>query len=347
MRSKIMTDEETAFFCEQLAMIMESGVPLADGLADFAAESGDDEFIKTVGSLSGFTDGSMTLSAAMDKAGNFPAYAVKTIKIGETTGRLEDVLRGLSDYYIRRSDIRMTIKSAVVHPMLLLGMMTAVVVILVMKIIPMFREIFEQFGDTSAGTAAEGIEFAARTGTAVMFVLIAVLLISVIVYILAKNPQTVQKLSEIMANMPIMRGISEAVAMANITGAVSMMTSCGIHPEETLELASGLTNNKRVSARLSDCEKMVLEGEYFAEAVKKSGLLPPVYARPLRSAYKAGSFDTAWKKISERYESECDRKITGAVSFIEPLIIGVLAVITGIILLTVMLPLAQMMTAVG
>ncbi|MGN0675630.1 MAG: type II secretion system F family protein [Oscillospiraceae bacterium] len=347
MSLKMLTDEETAFFCEQLAMILEAGIPVADGIEVFGEDSGDRRFKEISEALTGYMKDDAALFTAMERSGIFPDYAVKMVKIGAVTGRLEDALNGLSEYYSKRAEIRQTVKSSVSHPLMLLAMMTVVIVVMVIKVIPMFRDIFFRFDDSAAAAVEESISFAYNLGTGVMIVLTAVLLIALITALLMQIPSARRKLYSIFTNFVLTKGLSEAVAMADVTGAVSMMVSCGISPEQTLELASGLTNCKSVLKRIKECERLVLDGEYFADAIGKSGLLPSIYAQSLKVAYKSGSFDNAWQKISGRFADECDRKIYGAVSFIEPVIIGILAVIIGAVLLAVMLPMTDIITAVG
>ena len=128
MAAKILTHEETAFFCEQLAMILEAGIPIADGLEVFAEDSGDKRFKEISDILTeNMNTDDAALFTAMERSGIFPDYAVKMVKIGSVTGRLEDTLNGLSDYYSKKAELRQTIKSAVSHPLLLLAMMTAVI----------------------------------------------------------------------------------------------------------------------------------------------------------------------------------------------------------------------------
>lgn len=347
MKQKLLTNEEVSYFCEQLGMIIEAGIPLTDGLETLAEEA-DDPRLKDISSqLNNSMSEDITLAAAMEKIGLFPDYAVKTVKIGLVTGRLETTLKGLAEYYEKRADIRSTVKSAFSHPLLLLAMMTVVVIIMVVKIIPMFRDIFFRFDDSAAAAAESSVDFAYKLGIGLMVVLAAVLVIAVVIAVLSAVPKTRRMLSNAGSNLIFTRGISEAVAMADITSALSMMAECGISPEESLELAEGLTNNKRISARLSECEKLVLGGEGYADAIRKSKLLNSMDAHSLRSAYKAGTFDTAWRKISERCSSECDRRIYGAVSLIEPIIIGVIAIIIGALLLAVMLPMTDIISTLG
>ena len=348
MAVKMLTDDETAFFCEQLAMIMEAGIPLADGIEILAEDAGDRRFKEISDLLQESMKGDdITLFDAMDRCGIFPAYAVKMVKIGSVTGRLEDALKGLYDYYSKRSDLRQTIKSSVSHPLILLAMMTVVIIVLVIEVIPMFRDIFSQFDDSAAAAVEQSVSFAYNMGTAVMIVLAAVLVIALIIVAMMNIPSSRRALTKLFSNFILTKGMSEAIAMADVTSAMTMMAECGISPEQSLELAEGLTENKYVRNRIKECGKMVLDGEYFADAVKKSELLPGVYAHSLKVAYKSGSIDSAWEKISSRFGQECDRKIYGAVSLIEPVIIGLLAVIIGSVLLTVMLPLTDIMTGIG
>lgn len=347
MAIKILTDEETAFFCEQLAMLMEAGIPLGDGMEMLAEEGNDRRFREISAMLSGEMREDVTLFDAMDKLGIFPDYAVKTVKIGAVTGRLEDALRGLSDYYSKRAELRQTVKSSVSHPLILLAMMTVVIIVLVIKIIPMFREIYAQFDETAAAAAEKSVSFAYSLGAGVMIALAVILGITLVTALLMKIPSARRGLNKLFTNFVLTRGLSEAMAMADVTNAMSMMAECGISPEQSLELAAGLTENKNVLKRIKSCEKLVLEGEYFADAIKTSELLPGIYAHSLKVAYKSGAIDSAWQKISLRFGQDCDRRIYGAVSFIEPAIVGVLAVVIGSVLLTVMLPLTDIMSRIG
>ena len=347
MAIKMLTNEETAFFCEQLAMILEAGIPIGDGVEVLSAEAGDKRFQEISDTLAKLMNEDMTIFDAMEKTGIFPDYAVKMVKIGSVTGRLEDTLNGLAEYYANRAELRQTVKSAVAHPLMLLAMMTVVIVVMVIKIIPMFRDIFFQFDDSAAAAVEGSITFAYNIGVGVMITLAAVLVITLVAALLMKIPSARKLLKSLASNFILTKNLSETMAMADITNAISIMAACGISSEQSLEMVQGLTVNKTVQKRIKECEKLLLEGEYFADAIAKSKLLPSIYAHSLKVAYKSGSFDTAWQKISERFTQECDRKIYGAVSFIEPVIIGILAVIIGSVLLAVMLPMTDIITTIG
>jgi len=347
MKQKPLTNEELSYFCEQLGMLLEAGIPLSDGLEELSEESENSSLRDVSRLLCEIMSNDVTLFSAMEKTGLFPDYAVKTVQIGTVTGRLEDILKGLARYYEKRADIRISIKSAFSHPLLLLAMMTVVIIVMVVKIIPMFRDIFFRFDESAAAAAESSVNFAYRLGVVIMAVLAVVLAAAAVIAVLSVIPKTHRFLEHFGSNFLLTRKISEAIAMADITNAISVMAECGIAPEESLELIKGLTENKRVLTKIDECEKLVLNGESFPDAIRKSKLLGSMDAHSLKSAYKSGSFDTAWRRISERCSDECDRRIFGAVSLIEPVIIGVIAVIIGAILLAVMLPMTDIISSVG
>ncbi|MDE5860484.1 MAG: type II secretion system F family protein [Oscillospiraceae bacterium] len=189
MNVKMLTDEETAFFCEQLAMLLEAGIPLADGMEVLSEDAGDRRFKEIAETLVKTMNDGSTLFDAMDKSEIFPDYAVKMVKIGSVTGRLEDALNGLSDYYSKRSELRQTVKSSVSHPLILLAMMTAVIIVLVIKVIPMFREIFAQFDDSAAEAVENSVSFAYNVGAFVMILLLVVLAVTLVTAVLCRYPR--------------------------------------------------------------------------------------------------------------------------------------------------------------
>lgn len=336
--------EQTAFFFEQLWLMVNTGMQLDDGLEILAEDMEDGNISAVCSFLAEKTGAGKSLAEAISESGVFPSYAVRMTEIGCMTGKLDETLKGLSEYYEGRADMERTVRYAVFHPCMLLIMMTVVMVVLVVKIIPMFSEIFSQF-DAGIGSAVEDIVGIAYTaGQVVLIVLLAVIfLLAVIVFI----PPVKRAMLRFASVFPLTRGISRTLAQAKLADAMCMMITGGIEPEEALEHSAGLITDKKLSAQLSDCLKRVREGEYFSEAICNSGILPKMYARSLKIAYTSGSFDTVWRKISRRSNDEAQRTIANLLSMVEPAIVLLLAVMIGSVLLTIMIPLMNIMSALG
>lgn len=346
MKIKLNYDELSYFF-DQTALMLGAGIPLNDGFETIREDMEEKKILELCNIMLKDLGNGKSLSVTMENSGAFPDYAVKMVKIGEITGRLETVLRGLSEYYGSRAEMSRTIRSAVMHPLMLLVMMTAVIMVLITLVIPMFGKIFSQF-DSSVDKAVQNtIDVSYKVGTAMLIVLLAIIVISVIVAVLSKIPTTKQKLVTFVSVFPLTKKMSKRFSLSKISDAISMMVSSGIAPEEIMENAANLIDDKKLSAKLLDCKKRLLEGEYFADIISSSGIFPSMYARSLKIAYTSGAFDKAWKKVSEQCDEAAMETASGLVSIIEPAIVIVLTAVIGSILLSVMVPLMNIMSVLG
>lgn len=344
---KKLTYDETAYFCDQLALILNAGMTLSDGIGILGGDIEDKKVALVCKSLLKSLNDGKTLSQAMNDSNVFPEYAVKMTSIGEITGRLENVLNGLSEFYSDRAEMSRAIRSSVLHPLMLLVMMTVVIVVLITLVIPMFGNIFAQFDSSIGETVKSTVDLAYGVGTVMLIVLLVIIALSIIIAVLFKIPSTGRALSNFISVFPPTRKMSRRFSLSKVSGAVSMMVSSGIAPDEIMENAAKLVDDKKLSAKLMECRQRVLDGEYFADIISESGIFPTMAARSLKIAYSSGSFEKAWKKISEQCGEAAMDTASNIVSFIEPAIVIALTTVIGAILLTVMLPLMNIMSILG
>ncbi len=349
MRNKRLNYAQVEFLCEQLSMILGSGMSIPDGLTLLCSDTGDSQLTEVCQKIASETEMGTPLSQAVRNTGCFPAYAADMIALGELSGKLEDVLRGLSEYYEERDDIRRMLRSAVLHPMVLLLMMTVVIIVLVLAVIPMFGDIFSQFDSSVSATVQKTIDLAYNSGIVIMIALLAIIAVSAATAILSQVKKTGGALRRFAAAFPLTRGISEKLSLAELTRAISITVSAGVSPAEMLTHADlrSFIRDKRLAERFSDCERRVFDGEGFPQAIEESGILPPLYARSLRLAYDSGRFEEVWRKISGAYSEEASRSLVNITAVIEPAIIVILGVLIGAILLMLMVPLMNIMSVLG
>ena len=150
-KHQTLTNSELAAFFEQMAMVQRSGIPSIEGLAMMEDDAPNENTRKL---LSGICDAfcdSGSLYQALSSSDVFPAYALSMVHIGETSGTLDDVLASLADYYEREDAIAREIRSAVTYPLIMVGIMTAIVVILLVRVMPVFRQVYRQLGTDMTG----------------------------------------------------------------------------------------------------------------------------------------------------------------------------------------------------
>lgn len=346
-RKKKLSHDEVAYFCEQFSLIINAGIPLSEGAEMIAETTGGGNAAETAKAIALSVTDDKPLYEAMDETGAFPQYAVNMVRIGTLSGRLDDVLKGLSSYYEQAAERLRTIRMSVLHPIILIAMMAVVMIVMIVQVIPMFSDIFGQFNSGVADAVSNSVSYAYAMGTVILIVLCAILLISGITALLSRLPAVRKGLSSFASKFFLTRKSANIFTQAKFASAMSMMVSSGIDASTALENAKLLIDDKNMVGRIDKCYDSVIEGTPFADAVNETDLLPKIYARSLKMSYKSGSFDEAWKKISDRCSNEADVTSENLVSFIEPVLIAAMAVLIGAILLTVMLPMLDIMSSLG
>ena len=139
-----LNNRELFQFCEQFSIILRSGMSAIEGLAILNDDSQTERGKEILTFLYKDMEESSSLAHAMEQSGAFPASAAAYVRTGEETGCLDEVMKGLSAFYAKEIQITDQIQNAVAYPLVMLGMMTAVIVILLVKVLPVFRQVFRR-----------------------------------------------------------------------------------------------------------------------------------------------------------------------------------------------------------
>lgn len=336
---KKLTNSETAAFCGQMSMVLSAGISSFEGIAVLRdeAESAGDKAILTV--IYDSLSETGRLSSALEASGVFPSYCLQMCRIGEQSGKLDQVMKSLTAFYEREAGIAESIRGAVTYPMIMLVMMLIVVAVLVSRVLPVFQQVFAQLG-MSMNPASKALmefgSFLSRYG--IIFVVILMALVVFALY-LTRTKKGQSTLSVIGAKLPFARKISDLTESCRFAGGLSLLLSGGFSPEESISMASDLTESERFRKKLELCRKRIEDGEDMSEAFTRSGIFTGVYGRMALVAQKTGTLDEVMQKIASRCEDELDSRLARTMSVLEPTLVAVLSVVTGVILLSVMLPL--------
>ncbi len=344
---KPLSKEELAYFCTQLTLIMKSGINLNDGLVMMMDDTKDPLSAALISKISASINDQKQLYVSLEETHAFPDYLVSMIKIGEASGHLESVLEGLSAHYMQEANLRTSIKNAIMHPLLLLLLMSAVVSVLLIKILPIFKDVFVQISSQLNNASSTAIQFATQAGVIVLIIIGAILLLILAMFVMSFSIKGKALLIKLFSRVFYFRGLSEKISIARFSSAMSLMLSSGFDNNEALSLGKNVVTNPRIKAKITTCEEKLDKNESFAKAITESDLFPPIYSQMIRISYKSGMLDDVWNQIADKYDNEVNDSLDNLVSFIEPLLVGVLTVVIGVILISVLLPLMGIMSSIG
>lgn len=343
----ILTDLETALFCRSLTLQLQAGIGLADGIYLLA----EDETGWKQGSfrrMAAGLDGGMTLSNAMKEAACLPEYVCTMVQIGQQTGKLEQTLRSLGDYYEQQSRQKRQIRQALAYPGLVFVLMLVVVTVLLVKVLPVFDSVYGSLGSRLTGIAAGLLQLGRILETAMpvlLAVLGAVLLFAVLYWKVAAFREYVNGWFRKRFGD---RGIGRKFNNARFAQALAMGLSSGLALEESLGLAENLMRSIPAAAiRCRECAQQLEAGTGLAEAMRMAQLLPPSESRLLSVGLRSGNGDQIMEEIARRLSRQAEDAVEDAVSKIEPALVLIASLLVGVILLSVMLPLMNIMSTIG
>lgn len=344
---KPLTNNEIYTFCEQMSMILKAGISSLEGVSimmEDAAE-GEGKFILNV--IYEQLDLTGSLFMALSETGVFPKYVLDMVNLGETSGKLDEVMDSLARYYQREENLSQGIKSAILYPLVMIGMMILVIVVLIVKVMPIFNQVFIQLGSEMTGFSKGILDlgYTLSKYSAIFVVILALLLITGLY--LNKSIKGKEQLKQFGSKFFLTKNLYEKIALGRFSNGMAMTLSSGLDTDQSIELVSQLADHPGLMEKIEACKKYISEGENFSDALSNANIFSGVYSRMLSIGYKSGVMDEAMQKIAVQYNDDVDTSIGHLLSILEPTLVAVLSIIVGMILLSVMLPLLGIMTTIG
>lgn len=344
---KLLSAAELSAFCEQIALILKAGIPVQEGVAIMAEDDRNTKGAEVLGVIREHAEMGESFRGSLEAAGVFPKYMLDMVDIGEQSGRLDEVMDSLVAYYERSEAVSKSLRSAVTYPVLMIVMMLVVIGILIMKVLPIFAQVFDQLG-SQLSPFSQGI---LRLGGLLnQYAAVIVTALAVIVAALAALRFTrsgAALYARLFRSFPGTKKLAAKISAGRFASAMSLMLSSGLDVDQSLDMARALVDDPAVQEKVTGCQQKIADGVSFSDALAQADIFSGVYSRMVSVGFKTGSVDGVMRKIADRCEAEVDDQIGAMISILEPTLVAVLSLIVGMILLSVMLPLMGIMTSIG
>lgn len=336
----IIPDGELSSLCLELSMLLHAGVGMGDAMY-LLAEEGE----PLPAALAEQIDGGASLASALRESGRFPVYACGLIEVGERTGRTEEALAALSRYYEDRVRLARRVRGALLYPAIMLALMLAVIGVLLVKVLPIFDDVYASLGGRLTGVAG-GLLALGRWLEGAMPVLWALLVLAALfAAAFALSASFRERALSLWQSRRGDKGVARLLNNARLAQAMSMGMASGLPLEEAVALSAGLLEAPGARARCLACRKRLEQGEPLSAALRP--LLPAGQCRLLELGQRSGAGDASMEKIARDLTDEGEAALDALVGRVEPALVLVCSVLVGLILLSVMLPLMHIMSAIG
>lgn len=347
MSSTMLTNQETAYLCRSLSGLLHAGISVGEGCYLLSQENcGESEQI--LSRLCSAMDEGIAFADALDSVSCFPASTVGLIRAGEYAGRLEEALLSCAHFHETQEQIRRQLKTALGYPLILLCLMLLVVGVLLVQVLPVFDSVYASLGTRLTGISAGLLYLGQGLKQALPVLAVLIPFFMAASVLIFRVPSIKASIISRFTKLWDDRGIRRKFNNALFAQALAMGIGSGLTPEQAVALGKQLLKDSPTAAgRCGQCLHLIEAGADLAEALGTGQLMPPTACRMLSLGLRSGNADRILEDIADRMLEDAQRTLQDRISKIEPALVLIASVLVGSILLSVMLPLMQILTALG
>ncbi len=346
MADQYLSQRQLSTFCSSMAMMLRAGVPMSQATEVFTGDQGDPALERAATAMAGAMENGETFAASAEKTGVFPSYALEVFQMGEFSGSLDRALERLADYYDRQSDLTDRLRSSLTYPAILLVLMSGVLAVLVFAVLPMFQRVYESLTGSLAASSYAYVLAASVIGRVSMILAVLVVLLLLVLAWRARSESGRQQLRGWMRRSRFTGHAAWTMAISQMADTLATLLSSGIDEDTALAQSMAQTTHPGVKAALERCQEDMRQGMGLAAALLKYKVLSPLYGRMLVGAAESGNQAMAMERLARRLSEDAESELGAIIDRVEPILIGFLTVSVGLTLLSVMLPLLGMLSAV-
>lgn len=344
---KAYSYQELSSFCLQIALLLKAAVPLDEGLRIMSEDAVSKEEKELLIFMADEAELGEPFFFAMEKTGAFPPYVVRMAKLGQQTGTLDQMMESLSVYYEKEFFMMRNVKNALTYPIIMVGMLLVVLFVLFTRVMPIFEDVYTQLGASMSPISQSAIRLGGILSGAALMAAAGLAVTAALLYICSLFGKKIRVVEQTIDRFKRHNKIALSTANRRFTAVLSLTLHSGMELAKGMELAEELVENSRVQEQIRSCSQSLEDGLSYYDAMKDTGLFSGFHIQMIKVGARSGRLDRVMEEISDDYEQQADIFIDNMISRLEPTIVAILAVSVGLILLSVMLPLVGMLSAIG
>ena len=345
VKTKVLTT-----FTRQLATLVDAGLPLLRGLRVLEKQEKNPTLKSAISDLALAIEGGSTFSEALAQHPKiFNRLFINMVKAGELGGVLEVVLNRLSEFMEKAQKIKGKVIAAMFYPCAVLVVATGIMIILMVKVVPSFKSVFEGMLEGRQLPAFTrlvlGISGMVKDHILETLGIVVVLVIIFNVVIRTKFGRLTW--DKFKLKMPVIGPVVSKVAISRFTRTLGTLISSGVPILQALTIVKETAGNVIVANAVNAVHESVKEGETITAPLEASGVFPPMVISMVDVGEQTGALPEMLLKIADNYDDEVDNAVAAMTSLLEPIMIVFLAVIVGSIVIAMFMPLIDLMNNIG
>ncbi|MGF7186409.1 type IV pilus assembly protein PilC [Desulfitispora alkaliphila] len=343
MLQKKMKIKELVIFSRQFATMINAGIPLLRSMKILMEQTENQGVKNSMEAVARDLERGSTLSETMGKHPQvFPKMYVSMVEAGETGGALDQVLERLANYYEKEEEIRSKIKSAMAYPGIIFAVAVLAVVFLLVFVLPTFSEMLIDMNVEMPLLTQVLINFGDSLSKWWYLYLIALLGLTALISYAKKTPGVNYLWDKYMLRIPVYGNLQKKVLISRFSRTLGTLLRSGVPIIEALDVVKRTVGNQIMSQALEKAKDSIRDGQGVSEPLKDTGIFPLMTINMIAVGEETGELDNMLEKVSFYYDREVDTTISRLSASIEPIMMVAIGVVMGGIVLSIMLPMAQL-----
>ena len=350
MAEKILESSALSAFCGGMATMVSAGIQTEEAAMLLSQNREDSRFHEVCVALYGSLTAGKPLAEAMEATEGFPAYATQMVRIGESSGHVENVLRNLETYYAEEDRMFAKMKSAVGRPAALLAIMLVILAFTVFVILPVFRNTYNSMAGALAAGSAGAVRASSIIGWVALVLTLVLVVGAVVLLVMIRTQHGRERVISLLRPLPVVGRALRQLSLSRFMAALATFVSAGVPDDEAMRRAVETVDHPELRAQLqtaADSMASIDNPLNITQALEECQVLEPLYQRLLEVGSRSGSTEETMSALSATFFDDAMVEIDHAMDLIEPVFALFLTVVIGVTLIAVMLPLIGIMGAIG
>lgn len=340
-QGKKLKSSEISTFCRETSSMLAAGVSLVRAMNIITKRDLSPKLRYAFGEILSSIKKGIALSDAMELLGKtFPPMLINMVKAGEASGRLDETMEKMADYYEKDTRLTKSIKSALTYPIILAVLTVVVAVGLMTFVVPMFADIFEGMELPAITRVVMGISNGLTENY--IQVIIAVALIFIAIYFIMQVEKVRFALDKFKLKIPIIGKLLKIIYTARFSRTLASLYSSGLSIINALQISKDTIGNRYLTKQFDDVIRSVRSGNPLSSSLAEVVGFDKKLSETIAVGEETGQLDSLLVSIADSFDYESDMAIKKMMTMIEPIMIIILAFFVVMIMLSVLLPIFSM-----
>lgn len=340
--------KDISIFCRQFSFILTAGISIVKALEIVSDQVDNVKLKRILNDVHENVQKGRSFSEAMkEHQGDLPPMLVNMIAVGETSGTLDKIMLRMADYYENEYKLKQKVAGAMTYPIVVCVFALIVVTCLVVFVLPTFVGMIQSSGGGELPLPTRivlGISKFLRSYGILLLIIIVAVIIGIKIY-KKHYPESSESFDRFKLSAPLFGKINKKMVTARFARTFGTLMASGVPIIESIEISMDIVGNQVIKNVLSNTKDEVRKGASMGSTLEREDVFPKMLTQMIKIGEESGTLDNVLEKTAQFYDGEVESATSQLTTLIEPILIIILAVLVGIIVLAMIMPIFQMYNA--